>query len=70
MTALPGVGLAVLTADCVPVLLGDARAGVVGAAPAGRVGAAAGVLWELVFGPPGTGGAPGEVPGTMHGALT
>jgi YfiH family protein len=44
VTALPGVGLAVLAADCVPVLLADPDAGVVGAAHAGRVGAAAGVL--------------------------
>lgn len=48
VTALPGVGLAVLAADCVPVLLGDGRAGVVGAAHAGRVGAAAGVLPAVV----------------------
>ncbi len=40
----PGLGLAVLSADCVPVLLADPVAGVVGAAHAGRVGAAAGVL--------------------------
>jgi polyphenol oxidase len=44
VTALPRVGLAVLTADCVPVLLADPDAGVVGVAHAGRVGAAAGVL--------------------------
>ena len=44
VTALPGVALAVLTADCVPVLLADPRAGVVGVAHAGRVGAAAGVV--------------------------
>jgi YfiH family protein len=44
VTALPGVGVAVLAADCVPVLLADPVAGVVGAAHAGRVGAAAGVL--------------------------
>ncbi|WP_219417138.1 peptidoglycan editing factor PgeF [Pseudonocardia nigra] len=44
VTALPGVGLAVLAADCVPVLLADPGAGVVGAAHAGRVGSAAGVL--------------------------
>lgn len=44
VTALPGVGLAVLAADCVPVLLADPEAGVVGAAHAGRVGAAAGVI--------------------------
>ena len=44
VTALPGIGIAVLAADCVPVLLADPVAGVVGAAHAGRVGAAAGVL--------------------------
>jgi YfiH family protein len=44
VTALPGVALAVLTADCVPVLLADPIAGVVGVAHAGRVGAAAGVV--------------------------
>jgi YfiH family protein len=44
VTALPGVGLAVLAADCVPLLLADPVAGVVGAAHTGRVGAAAGVL--------------------------
>jgi len=48
VTALPGVALAVLTADCVPVLLADPRAGVVGVAHAGRVGAAAGVLGKAL----------------------
>jgi YfiH family protein len=32
VTTTPGLALAVITADCVPVLLSDARAGVVGAA--------------------------------------
>ena len=44
VTGTPGLALAVVTADCVPVLLADARAGVVGAAHAGRVGAAKGVV--------------------------
>jgi YfiH family protein len=48
VTALPGVALAVLSADCVPVLLADPGAGVVGAAHAGRVGAAAGVVPAVV----------------------
>lgn len=48
VTARAGIGLAVLAADCVPVLLADARAGVVGAAHAGRIGAAAGVLPAVV----------------------
>ncbi|WP_199439572.1 peptidoglycan editing factor PgeF [Umezawaea beigongshangensis] len=44
VTAEPGLALVVLTADCVPVLLGDAAAGVVGAVHAGRVGARVGVV--------------------------
>ncbi|MEZ0095986.1 peptidoglycan editing factor PgeF [Streptacidiphilus sp. EB129] len=39
-----GLALAVLTADCVPVLLADPVAGVVAAAHAGRPGLAAGVV--------------------------
>lgn len=48
VTAMPGVGLAILTADCQPVLLADTRAGVIGAAHAGWKGAAAGVLEATV----------------------
>jgi YfiH family protein len=48
VTTTAGLGVAVLAADCVPVLLGDPEAGVVGAAHAGRVGAAAGVLTATV----------------------
>lgn len=44
VTAAPRLALAVITADCVPVLMADARAGVIGAAHAGRVGAANGVV--------------------------
>ncbi len=44
VTTTPGLGVAVLAADCVPVLLADPEARVVGAAHAGRVGAADGVL--------------------------
>ena len=43
VTARPGVVLGILTADCAPVLLADAAAGVVGAAHAGWKGALAGV---------------------------
>lgn len=43
-TSTPGLALAVLTADCQPVLLADARAGVIGAAHAGWRGALDGVL--------------------------
>jgi YfiH family protein len=48
VTSAPRLGLAVVTADCVPVLLGDARAGVVSAVHAGRVGAQKGVVVRAV----------------------
>jgi polyphenol oxidase len=44
VTTDPGVVLAVLTADCAPVLLADPAAGVVGAVHAGWRGLAAGVV--------------------------
>lgn len=48
VTATPGLALAVLTADCQPVLFADAEAGVVGAAHAGWRGALDGVLEATV----------------------
>ncbi len=44
VTATPGLGLAVLTADCQPVLFADAENGVIGAAHAGWKGALDGIL--------------------------
>ncbi|MDI3313859.1 MAG: peptidoglycan editing factor PgeF [Mycobacterium sp.] len=44
VTRTPRLALAVVSADCVPVLLADARAGVVAAVHAGRVGAQRGVV--------------------------
>jgi YfiH family protein len=44
VTATPGLGLGILTADCQPVLFADVRAGVIGAAHAGWRGTLAGVL--------------------------
>lgn len=43
VTATPGVGLAVFTADCTPILLHDPVTGAVGAAHAGWRGTAAGI---------------------------
>jgi YfiH family protein len=44
VTAVPGLALVALVADCVPILLADPEAGVVGAVHAGRVGARVGVV--------------------------
>jgi len=44
VTDVPGLALSVLTADCMPVLLADAQAGVIGAVHAGWRGALTGVL--------------------------
>ncbi|MCB2117323.1 MAG: laccase domain-containing protein, partial [Rhodobacteraceae bacterium] len=48
VTAVPGLALTILTADCQPVLFADAEAGVVGAAHAGWRGALGGVLEATV----------------------
>lgn len=48
LTDRAGLGLAVLVADCAPVLLADPAAGLVGAAHSGRAGTAAGVVPALV----------------------
>ena len=48
VTTTPRLALAVVTADCVPVLMADARAGVVAAVHAGRIGAKKGVVARAV----------------------
>jgi YfiH family protein len=48
VTNTPGLALAILTADCTPVLLADPEAGVIGAAHAGWGGAADGIAAETV----------------------
>ncbi|TCS60900.1 peptidoglycan editing factor PgeF [Varunaivibrio sulfuroxidans] len=48
VTKTPGVVIGVLTADCAPVLLADAKAGIVAAAHAGWKGALGGVLGATV----------------------
>lgn len=48
VTAVPGIVLGIVTADCGPVLLADAEAGVIGAAHAGWRGAVDGVLENTI----------------------
>lgn len=48
VTTARGLALAVVTADCVPLLMADARAGVIAAVHAGRVGAQNGVVLRAV----------------------
>ncbi|HEX3653643.1 MAG TPA: peptidoglycan editing factor PgeF [Rhizomicrobium sp.] len=47
-TNIPGLALGILTADCAPVLLADAKAGVIGAAHAGWKGALSGVIDSVI----------------------
>ena len=48
VTDVPGLGLAIMVADCTPVLLADPEAGIVATAHAGRPGMAAGVVPAVV----------------------
>ncbi|MEM9523825.1 MAG: peptidoglycan editing factor PgeF [Pseudomonadota bacterium] len=48
VTKIPGLALAILTADCQPVLFADAKAGVIGGAHAGWKGTRAGILEATV----------------------
>lgn len=61
VTARRGLALAVLTADCVPVLLADPVAGVVAAAHAGRPGLVAGVVPAAVRAMTGLGADPARI---------
>lgn len=65
VTAVPGVALVVLTADCVPVLLSDEDAGIVAAVHAGRTGARNGIVARTVEKMV----AMGAVPSRMHALL-
>lgn len=69
VSAVPGIGLAVLVADCVPVLLADRTAGVIGAAHAGRVGAAGGVVPAVLAAMVGLGARPGTVAALLGPAI-
>ncbi|MFE9168425.1 peptidoglycan editing factor PgeF [Streptomyces kebangsaanensis] len=61
VTGQRGLALAVLTADCVPVLLADPVAGVAAAAHAGRPGMVAGVVPAAVRAMAGLGADPARI---------
>lgn len=61
VTDRAGITVGVLSADCAPVLLADAEAGVVGAAHAGWRGALAGVVEATVAAMVELGAAPGRL---------
>lgn len=63
LTREPGMACAIMTADCLPVLVADRQARVVGAAHAGWRGLAAGVIEQLIA-------AMTETPGVSPGDLT
>lgn len=61
VTTTPGLALAVLVADCVPVLLADHEAGVAAAVHAGRMGARNGIVPATVETMVRLGAAPGRI---------
>ena len=70
VTARPGVAVAVLSADCQPVLLADAKAGVVGAAHAGWRGALDGVLEATLDAMEGLGARRGDISAVIGPAIS
>ncbi|HKL46400.1 MAG TPA: peptidoglycan editing factor PgeF [Roseovarius sp.] len=70
VTARPGVAVAVLSADCQPVLLAGAKAGVVGAAHAGWRGALDGVLEATLDAMEGLGARRGDISAVIGPAIS
>ncbi|HEY0521878.1 MAG TPA: peptidoglycan editing factor PgeF [Stellaceae bacterium] len=60
-TAVPGIALGILTADCAPVLFADPAARVIGAAHAGWRGAIGGVLEATIAAMRGLGAEPARM---------
>lgn len=61
VTTAEGLALAVLTADCVPLLLSDDEAGVIAAVHAGRVGARIGIVPAVLDAMLGLGARPERI---------
>ncbi len=70
VTDRPGLALAILTADCQPVLFADADAGVIGAAHAGWKGALGGVLEATVAAMEALGAARDRIRAAIGPSLT
>lgn len=69
LVSASGATIAVLVADCVPVLLADPAAGVVGAVHAGRRGLADGVVQRALAAMVGLGARPGEIRAAIGPAI-
>ncbi len=70
VTGRAGLGLAILIADCAPVLFADREAGVVGAAHAGWKGALTGVLEATVAAMIGLGAKRGRIAAVIGPAIS
>lgn len=68
VTTTPGLALAVLTADCVPLLLADHSAGVVAAVHAGRMGARNGIARHTIRRMVELGATPAHIQAVMGAA--
>jgi len=70
VTNTPKLALAVVSADCVPVLMADARAGVAAAVHAGRVGAQRGVVARAVEAMLALGAQPDDISALLGPAVS
>ncbi|HEY3994570.1 MAG TPA: peptidoglycan editing factor PgeF [Mycobacterium sp.] len=70
VTSTPRLALAVVTADCVPVLMADARTGVAAAVHAGRVGAQRGVVARAVEAMLALGARPDDISALLGPAVS
>ncbi len=68
-TDVPFLALAVLVADCVPVIIADPQARLAGAAHAGREGMVAGVVPALVAAMTAAGGSPARMQAVIGPAI-
>lgn len=69
VTSTPGMVLGIVTADCAPILLADAEAGVIAAAHAGWRGAHDGVIEAAVAAMEGLGARPSRIAAAIGPAI-